>query len=148
MGLDVIAFSNAKLVEEEGAAICSVYNANGFDRIDGKPEGRYSGDNEFRFRAGSYGGYNDFREWLSKTFIGVESKMVWKESDKYSDKPFFELVNFGDNDGAFGPVTSAKLALDFVAHTPPISEIYYSQTYDQFRKGFEIAGRDGFLVFC
>ena len=149
MGLDVVAFSNAWPIESEDPDLgYHVYSVNGIDRMDGKPEGRYCGENEFSFRAGSYGGYNEFRSWLSKTFIGAEPKIVWESSVLYCDKPFYELVNFGDNEGAFGPATSAKLAADFAAHAAPICEEYYARTYGLFKKAFEIASDDGFVVFC
>ena len=98
MGLDVIAFSRAKLIEGGDPDFWHhVYSANGIDRMDGKPEGRYCGESEFSFRAGSYGGYNDFRSWLIKAFIGAEPKIVWENGELYRGKPFYELVNFGDN---------------------------------------------------
>jgi hypothetical protein len=116
MGLDVTAFRNARIVEAYGY---SAYNANGIDRLDGIPEGQYLGDDEINFRAGSYGGYNEWRRWLSTTFLGVAPEVVWHNADDYAGKPFFELINFGDNEGAFGPKTSLKLANDFREHRPP-----------------------------
>lgn len=63
----------------------------------------------------SYGGYNQFREALSQTFLGVKPVEVWENPEDYADKPMFDLVQFADNEGVLGPVSCRRLADAFVA---------------------------------
>jgi hypothetical protein len=72
-----------------------------------------SGSERHRFDAGSYTGYNVFRDMLSTAFLGVEATTVFKDPEQYVDAPFFELINFADNEGAIGPDAAADLVKDF-----------------------------------
>jgi hypothetical protein len=146
MGLDIVAMNKAKLTADGDAV--AVYNANGFDCLDGKPEGRYTGETEIHFRAGSYGGYNDWRKWLSYTFLGVTPEKVWENPEKFAGKPFVELINFGDNEGTFGPVTSAKLAKDFQDNLASVieSDSWEREKYVDWQRAFELAADDGFVI--
>jgi hypothetical protein len=146
MSLDITAMNKATLTADENAF--AVYNANGFDRLDGKPEGNYRGQTQISFHAGSYGGYNDWRKWLCWTFLGVGPAKVWDNADQFAGKPFVELINFGDNEGAFGPVTSAKLAKDFQNNLASVieSESWERDRYIDWQRAFELAADDGFVI--
>lgn len=65
------------------------------------------------FRAGSYSGYNWFRDHLSTMALGVDSGTVWANPDTYRDQPFFELINFADNEGTIGGEAARDLHEDF-----------------------------------
>jgi hypothetical protein len=156
MGLDIIVLKNAIPCEANDAGE-SVHNANGFDRMDGRLEGRYTGE-RFMFSAGSYGNYNQWRTWLSKTFLGVFPETVWENRARYQGKPFYELIDFGDNEGAIGPETSAKLAKDFETNRVAVDlmldqyqdEIEMEWNHGKFvewQKAFEMASEDGFILF-
>lgn len=67
----------------------------------------------YHFRAGSYGGYGFWRDALSYFALGVPASYVWAMPQAYTDKPFFELINFADNEGSIGPEAAADLAEDF-----------------------------------
>lgn len=67
----------------------------------------------FHFRAGSYSGYNRWREWLCETFIETTTGNVWDNPEAYKDKPFVELVNFSDCEGTIGNALCKKLLEDF-----------------------------------
>lgn len=151
MGLDVTALSKAKRVGEidSDEDAIAAYNANGFKRMDGVSEGRYRGKREFGFHAGSYGGYNNWREWLSKKFLSVNPQEVWNAPEKFTGRPFVELINFADNEGTFGPVTSAKLAKDFQQHSAEIEDRddhFFVRKYMEWQKAFELASDEGLVV--
>lgn len=82
------------------------------------------------FRAGSYGGYNAFREELSRLALGVEPEEVWQDPDRFRDRPFFELINFADNEGTIGSEAAADLHADFVAYMPMAVERWTDDSYD------------------
>lgn len=65
----------------------------------------------FSFRAGSYSGYNDWRDWLARVAGFRSAEECW-DRGKAND-PFFELIHFADNEGVIGPKIAAKLAHDF-----------------------------------
>lgn len=97
------------------------------------------------FEAGSYGGYGMWREQLARLAgypvvndddalnvgAGLVSRVAatiggrampqsaarwaWENPSLAADKPFFELINFADNEGTIGPVASQALLLDFSA---------------------------------
>lgn len=72
-----------------------------------------TGAEVYGFAAGSYGGYNAWRDRLSEVFLRVPARVVWADADRYREQPFFELVHNADNEGVIGPVASAALAEDF-----------------------------------
>lgn len=151
MGLDIVAISNAKYFapdfedESELENRWWVADPDGFDRLDGRPEGLYDGEAECGFRAGSYSGYGHWRWWLSTSFLGIEPQVVWSNPPKFDGLPFVELIYFSDCNGAIGPVTSAKLAGDFRNHLdrlPPIPpEPEPDQALKEFRDLYSRMGR-------
>jgi len=123
-------------------------------RTQGVVAGMYSFAERFGFRAGSYSGYNRWREWLAKV-AGLEApKLIW-ESESPSG-PFVELINFADNEGIIGPLVSAKLAKDFAEHEERIASLasdeqsfdpYNLEKYRAWRKAFEMAADGGAVEF-
>jgi len=80
------------------------------------------GENKDGFRAGSYSGYNTWRNDLAMTMgwlSGVEG--AWEEGEQYGP-PFMELINFPDNEGYIGPVVSEKLYQDFVKYEDQVMD--------------------------
>ena len=148
MGLDISAFSNATPTDSGDAY--QVYVTDGVPNLlDGKPEGMYEGTDTFGFRAGSYGGYNSWRSWLSRTFLGVLPESVWDNPAQFSGKPFVELIHFSDCEGAIGPTVSAKLFHDFEANESQLNgaDQWYVDVYHKWKRAFEIASKDGFVIF-
>ncbi len=83
--------------------IVGVYNMDCFrDRADGVEEGYYEVAGRERVISLSYGGYNRWRSELAE-LIGTTDEVVFKSSDKTI--PFYELINFADNEGFIGPKT-------------------------------------------
>jgi len=127
-------------------------NHNGFSRhapLDiGVP---YETQGAWSFRAGSYSSYNRYRERLCLLFVEVDTRVVWDNQDKYRGKPFFEQIDFGDNEDTIGPEVCAKLARDYEEHRDQAVEAwgqgdYALQTYDQFLLAFKVAGESGGAV--
>ena len=90
MGLDISAYSKIKQ-EKHG----DIYI--GRDEFGTRPDlsdGEYteSDDSVYHgFRAGSYSGYNRWRENLSMAIHGVMPSIIWNSPEKYSGKEFFEI---------------------------------------------------------
>lgn len=102
--------------------------------------GAYSFEDSFGFRAGSYGGYGEWRRALADA--------------RPDEAAFDELINFADNEGTIGTVASAKLHGDFVRHRqevmdriPPDDRSWFQELYDYWMKAFEIASDGGAVEF-
>jgi hypothetical protein len=160
MGLDISACSKINKTDNLDEATIFIYRGeNHNDQAKDIEKGTYIEDNEAetcRFRAGTYSGYNTFRDLLSQIALGVEAKAVWVEEEKYVGKPFYEMINFSDCEGNFGPQMSDKLHKDYMEHRETFHEKiksknpyegYYESVYDNFMKGFEIASKGGILSF-
>lgn len=157
MGLDISAYSRIRFVHGEDARTdecydgphIAVYGEDFPERLDGLVPGCYTSDLPgIRFHAGSYEGYNSWRAWLCQYALGVQPELVWKAPEDFAGRPFVELVNFADNEGTIGPVTSAKLAKDFANHhPPPASDGYYVEKYDEWHRAFTLAANDGCVMF-
>ena len=158
MGLDISAYSKCQYVgpfnegvELEGNSIY-VRADDKMNRLDGKLKGQYCFDGEsVRFLAGSYSGYNIWRNQLCCAVLGVFDKVVWASPETYMKSPFFEIINFSDCEGGIGPETSAKLANDFKENREKvftkIQEKYFQEKYDAWTKAFELAADNGFVIF-
>lgn len=156
MGLDITAYEKVVLVEamllkektreadELGGELFVYYD--GFEaRGDGLVEGIYRTEGKMlKIPMGSYSGYNRWREELAG-LLGKTPEQMWKEP---AGDPFWELVNFADNDGFLGPVTCAKLARDFKEYEAKVGEIGdFARSYRRVMAGLEIAAGAGILQF-
>ena len=121
------------------------------------------------FRAGSYSGYNEWRNDLALA-AGYEggAEEVWSRGDggEYGI-PFEELINFPDNEGVIGPVVSEKLYKDFVDQEEKIvkniDEWYlkihptkaynsddfkwFMSKYNDWKEAFRLASDNGMVIF-
>jgi hypothetical protein len=93
---------------------------------------------EVDFRAGSYSGYNWWREELETMARGSFA--------------FADMIHFSDCEGTIGPVTSAKLARDFAKFQPQANAraedgTMFTAKYNLWRKAFETASDNGFVRF-
>lgn len=93
-----------------------------------------------RFRAGSYGGYNAWRDDLQRQF----------NPDRQPDAPFYELVWFADNEGCIGPEAAADLLKDFEQHTDAYDpgddhSGYARQKYADWTRAFRLAADSGLV---
>lgn len=130
MGLDISVYTDARLRaeqpvkdekgywpeeiwDEEGVVHAFAYK--GMERsLRGLEEDAwYVARYDHGFRAGSYSGYGIFRTDLCRAALGVDPQAVWDDPSGYAEKPFYELINFADNEGTIGPEAAADLYRDF-----------------------------------
>ena len=181
MGLDVVAYGDMVEVEKEAWADipeselfevaynrdwCIVYEGFGFPGSlypikEGVP---YTAEDTFDFRAGSYGGYANFRDWLAEMAGYDSAEAVWEAcSTGPFYGPFVELINFSDCEGVLGTAIAAKLFKDFQDHATQAEDWayatlaagddkenadFFTEKYEEWRKAFEIASNYGCVVFC
>jgi hypothetical protein len=148
-----------RMAEENGHTyLCNV--PSGLPQADGLPDGIYRTEGRsVGFRAGSYLGYNAWREWLSLTMLGMSPERVWAMTDEErSGLSFVELINFSDCEGFIGPETCAKLARDFAQHKYKIPSggrnpqertfsDYTLQKYNEWQEAFALAADKGVVDF-
>ncbi len=109
--------------------------------------------NMLSFRAGSYGGYNAWRDILAKLAGYGSARGAWEASDAgRNNGPFWELINFSDCEGTIGPVVAAKLARDFAewedrARAANSGDDYWMKLYALWRRAFELAADGGAVDF-
>lgn len=164
MGLDITAYERVEKVplpSDPDAAydngirqICS----DGFDERLGSLEkdGWYSSlGEEIKFRAGSYSGYSWWRNALAVAALGVTAQHVWRHREQYVGKPFYELIDFSDCEGAIGPEVCAKLAGDFAENRERVlaclpktdTHEYFASLYDEWAAAFALAASGGMVDF-
>ena len=160
MGLDITAWEVARITpphEYDGDECYDNDHVRSFTdafpySLRGLEEGRcyrVSGA-KLRFRAGSYGGYNGWRELLALAALDVLPGVIWRDPADWIDQPFFELINFSDCEGVIGPEACADLAADFTAHRDTMltdGEEWFIELYDIWRQAFAIAAGTGLVDF-
>lgn len=110
----------------------------------------YGASQRYSFRAGSYSGYGEFRDFLAR-LAGWASARAWWDSD-VREGPFFELVHFADNEGCIGSIAAGKLVSDFRAYeAKALAEAdecrWFWHAYNNWRRAFEIASEGGAVDF-
>lgn len=175
MGLDILAYSKleyerdsrvAEVMESmfspQGEEIIHIFEDSERPRCMDLKVGKWHRSDETQeksFRAGAYSSYNSFRKVLSDAILGVTPETVWENEGDFENSPFYELINFSDCDGVFGPYDSEKLHNDFVSHREVFEKYvksqhggfdseYYITTYENFTEGFALASQNGILIFC
>lgn len=91
------------------------------------------------FHAGSYGGYNRWREGLRQQFNpGLKP-----------DGPFYELIWFADNEGCIGPDAARDLLAEFREHATTYvpRDDYDRSKYVDWTRAFELAADGGLVSF-
>jgi hypothetical protein len=160
MGLDITAYERLTPVtsrdsECEPGHTRIWINAEFPGRAGELKDGVYRYEGELlTFRAGSYGGYNDWRRWLA-ALVGTTPEDVW--NSETPSGPFVELINFSDCEGTIGTTVAAKLAGDFAqwearamekmrAESPDVID-WHQSVWTNWRRAFEIAARGGAVTF-
>lgn len=177
MGLDITAYKNISEID-------CLFDADGepVDKATGKPikgeffqpnvnhdfEGRevpvkdkavYSYEDSFRFFAGSYSGYNQWREELAQLagYPAKEAERFGKQCSRHDtgawlkgEGPAFELISFSDCEGVIGSEVAKKLAADFDALQEQANahpDEWFREKFDVWRKAFEWASQNGAVSF-
>ncbi len=176
MGLDITAYSKIKRIEceydDEGDYIDpiskeliedeifqAIGNHKSHDRSDGV-SGFYTYEDATGFHAGSYRGYNQWRDKLAeiagylpiplKKYGGVVVDSCAASAWKVDGGFFWELINFSDCEGTIGSLTSRKLAKDFEQFQEKVDTLddeRFKYTYADFRAAFEMASEEGCVIF-
>lgn len=132
-----------------------------FPGRNGSVEGNayYTSKDSMSFRAGSYGGYNSWRNELAKLAGYPETPFenYGREQLRYdagawaaTSGPFWELINFSDCEGIIGPEVSAKLAADFAKFDDAAKAVetpWFYECYQKWREAFEMASDSGAVRF-
>jgi hypothetical protein len=106
----------------------------------------------FAFRGGPYSYYNRWRQQLSLLVTGLPPHQLWNARDLAETRrlPFYLLIDFSDCEGAIGPWAAQVLARQF-AQFQTQADAYddddFRELYADFRRGFELVGDAGIMVF-
>lgn len=155
MGLDITAISKiAKTRAGLENTIHLCVNKDFPEQADGLEDGYYKYAERLSFRAGTYSGYNQWRDKLAQLAPVCFSP----------NRAFLELINFSDCEGTIGPKTSTKLLKDFQNHEQkakmvgseaPWDEIegygdiqrWFLDRYGSWLKAFKLASDNGAVIF-
>ena len=117
-------------------------------RSDGiKPDQLYRFDGSFSFLIGSHTWYGRWRDELALLMLGKYAEDV----QKGIEGPFFELIDFADNEGIIGPKIAAKLAKDFAENeskavafaSKHVEGTGWLEDYQNWKRAFELAANGG-----
>jgi hypothetical protein len=176
MGLDICAYSNivkqpepevqkvvGKLLASEGEEILEVFEVT--DRCHDLEEGVYLDTFDtvqHHFRAGSYSGYNRFRNILSRALLGVEASAVWEDPTSFEGRPGYEMIDFSDCEGTISSSVADKLRQDLAENREVFATYliekentqkdsdefqWIMEVYDNFIYAFELASENGVVVY-
>lgn len=157
----VVLDKELEVVDYDAYALVPHINPDFPGRADDiEDKGVYNAADSFGFNAGSYGGYNMWRNRLAKLAGYPEGtyKQCGEDRPSYcvacwngAQGPFAELIHFSDCEGVIGTAVSKKLAADFAAFDDKAKttedEHFYAK-YQDWRKAFEMAANGGAVQFC
>ncbi len=168
MGLDCTAYRQLRLAEPGEGVDEDGDTLDGYDKFwinkhfpgregDIKEDLVYKSAEEFRWRAGSYSGYNEWRNELATMagYVGNAKNCYGTNRPEVVlvGMPFFELVWFSDCEGTLGTATCAKLAKDFAAFQEKADQVsfddavWFQDLYAKWRKACEMAADGGAISF-
>lgn len=177
MGLDMRALRKLERIEEKdenderdkGNHTVRVWESRHFPgRHRPLEPGWYRGEpmmfGPFPFKSlGAYREYGMFREFLA-IVGGYEKHPTPQESPEHPhactawqahEGPFWELINFFDNEGVLGPDACMKLSEDFRAHSVIASKVSidldrtdFAETYSVLWRMFAFAADGGVVELC
>ncbi|MBV8659352.1 MAG: hypothetical protein JO142_16135 [Burkholderiales bacterium] len=120
----------------------------------------YQFDRQVDFEAGSYSGFNIWRNELAKLggYRAIKAKTAENKTEIRYDAaawqsksgPFWELINFSDAEGVIGPVACKKLYADFVAfHSAAMADPMpgFKESYQDWENALKMASNNGALEF-
>jgi len=156
MGLDVRTYGNIKITENEEDADFKAFviDESWKHKVKNLQYGKlYTGDEVFRGVSYPYSSHMRFREALVKLvgrvdLLDLEGKIKWNELPK--DIPFYDLINFADNEGCLDWEISEIIYSDFLRHNETAKltmNIYDYSKYATWLETFKSAKDDGVVVF-
>lgn len=178
MGLDIIAYEglaknrNLKFIDgdvynqqqeivdiPENALIAFINPAFPDRARDIEDHCVYDAVDSFSFKAGSYSGYNQWREMLAKLAGYPETRLEINGTEQSQHAfgawvatagPFWELINFSDSEGVIGASVSKKLSADFATFDEAagtVGDVEFYELFQEWRRAFDMAARDGAVSF-
>lgn len=169
-GLDVTAYEKLTIVtspqfDEDGEAVgknqVELAPVEFAERFAGLTAGKvYRYQSSFEFRAGSYSGYNYWRNELAK--LAGYKRTPYKSYDGKTELrydatvwnikkgPFWELIDFSDAEGVIGPVVCKRVYKDFLQYQVVAAkhpDEYFRSSYEDWKKAFAMCANDGAIVF-
>lgn len=169
-GLDVSAYERLTIVpspqfdsdgEPRGPNQVKLAPVEFVERFAGLTAGKvYHYESAFEFRAGSYSGYNYWRNELAKLagneqtpFKSFNGKTELRyDATVWNIKrgAFWELIDFSDAEGVIGPVVCKRVYKDFLQYQVAASkhpDEYFRTSYQDWMKAFSMCANDGAIVF-
>jgi hypothetical protein len=169
MSLTIAAYSNIKIIEGASSnkdGICVNHDGENLHdffhpyintdypkhAVEIQKDSIYGYEKILIFPAGSYRGYNIWRNCLAH-FAGYESaKSVWGRP--WLIGPFVELIDFSDCEGVIGSSLSAKLAKDFTDFNDRAKKTaaeyggdWFYSLYQKWQQAYELAAQNGAISF-
>jgi hypothetical protein len=169
-GLDVTAYEGLSIVKSPKLTVDGIPQSPNEvmlspvefeERFAGLQSGKvYKYQTSFDFRAGSYSGYNYWRNELAKlagyeqtsyTLFNGKTELrydatVWKAKKG----PFWELIDFSDAEGVIGPNACKRIYKDFLQYETAASkhpDEYFRSAYSDWKKAFSMCSKKGAIVF-
>ncbi|WP_457417766.1 hypothetical protein [Roseateles sp. P5_E7] len=169
-GLDVTAYEKLTIVpspkfdkdgEPVGENQVKLAPVEFVERFAGLTPGKvYRYQSLFDFRAGSYSGYNHWRNELAKLagykqtpYKSFNGKIELRyDATVWSIKkgPFWELIDFSDAEGVIGPAVCKRVYADFLQYRATAAkhpDEYFRSSYEDWMKAFAMCAKDGAIVF-
>lgn len=156
MGLDVRTYGNIKLAknEDDGDFTAFVINEDWRYKIKNlQNEKVYNGDVVFEGVSYAYSTHSRFRKELIKLVGGeylLDNNGEIKWSELTSEVPFYDLIDFADNEGCLDWEVSSTIYSDFKKYNDKakleMSDYDYLR-YETWLKTFESAKNNGVVVF-
>lgn len=175
MGLDIMYISKVKTSDELLGLGEELYEEFTFGVADEFKERCHSfplsngmgtvyitpGSERDSFRAGSYSGYNQFRNILCWAIHGICQEDFWN-SKYWDEEEFGALIDFSDCEGTICYSVAAELNRSFrnnrskfkkyiegsEADLGKEDQMYFMEKYDEWRLATDIASDEGLLIFC
>lgn len=164
MGLAVTAYKKIRIVENDlddedllRILVNPAFPGRADDLVDGAT---YDYADSMRGWSAPYSSYGEWRNQLAALagYPAVDHadgrrgvrKLHTAGAWAMNGGPFWELINFADNEGCIGAVVSAKLARDFAEHQSKAdahSDPWFRERYAQWRSVFEFAADGGAVEF-
>lgn len=156
MGLDISVYKNLKLValkdeyegEYDDIDICVfVLDPDWEDRIKNFKQGFYEAEFIHQGPTTAYSRHGVFRRQLCAV-SNVQIEDVWE--GKHNDIPFYEIIDFADNEGALDYEVAEKLYNDFINNREKFSELEdgFMNKYDEWTETCKVAADNkGVIIF-
>ncbi len=151
MGLDITGYEDIKAtgktfnIEEDEYISVSDWKQSNMKYIE---EQQIEYKETHCFRAGSYGGYNSFRNNLCTLANNITVEELWKTEDE--SLKFYWLINFSDCEGYIGTSYCKILYDEFVKYNDKIMSSlndFDKVKYKDFKEAFRLGSNNGLVDF-